>query len=155
MATKPLFQARSTRLDGSPQALVIHCGDHRFQGCFREFLTEHLGLSRYALVAIPGGPHFLPFEHIMPKFANAGMQSISFHVKRARPEKLILVGHEGCVFFKDRLQFFFPEDLLRDKQLANLRKSRAILQERFPSLPVETYYADSSDQGRVGFLSVD
>ena len=154
-AGKALLEARSRRLDRSPQAVVVHCGDHRFQECFREFLTEYLGVVSYAVLSIPGGPHFLPFQQFMPKFASAGMQSISFHVKHARPDKLILLGHDGCVFFKERLQFFFAEESLREKQLANLRKSRMILQERFPGVPVETYYADSGEDGQVRFLGLD
>jgi hypothetical protein len=155
MPTRLAYSTRCRRQDAPLEALVIHCGDHRFQTSFREFLTEHLGLASYALLAVPGGAHFVPFPHIMPKFVDAGMRSLSFHIKNGKPRKLVLIGHDDCVFFKQRLQFFLEQPLMREKQLANLKLSRSALVQRFPGLPVELYYADSQPDGSIQFLSVD
>jgi hypothetical protein len=136
------------------QAVVLHCSDHRFQAGFREFLTDGLGIQAYALLAIPGGGNFIPLEQYLPKFAKAGLQSMSFLVKRSGPERIILIGHHDCLFFKERFQFFFIEADLNDKQRVNLRKARSLLRERFPSLPVEAYFADMKADGSVEFLEL-
>lgn len=136
------------------QAIAVHCSDHRFQSSFREFLTHGLGLRAYALLAIPGGAHFIPLEQFLPKFAKAALQSLSFLVKRGKPEKIILVGHDDCLFFKERCQFFLIEGDLNRKQFANLRKARGLLRERFPDLPVEAYFADVKPDGSIEFLEL-
>jgi hypothetical protein len=38
-------------------ALVIHCGDPRFQAAFRRFITEELGISNYMPLIVGGGIH--------------------------------------------------------------------------------------------------
>jgi hypothetical protein len=133
----------------------MHCSDHRFQGVFQEFLTEGLRLRSYSLLAIPGGGHFLPLEHLLPKFAKTGRQSLSFLVKRSQPRKVILIGHDDCLFFKERLQFFFLEADLNQKQLANQRQARQIIIARFPELEAELYFADAQMSSAVQFLRVE
>ena len=54
----------------APSALVVHCGDHRFQAAFQEFLNRHLGLAgNYDLLVIPGGPQSLTLVEYLPKFS--------------------------------------------------------------------------------------
>ena len=142
-------------LEGAAEAVVVHCSDHRFQASFREFLTDGLGLRAYALLALPGGGHFLSLAPMMPKFAKAGLQSISFLVKRAKPPKIILVGHDDCLFFKEKGQFFCPEATLNQKQFANLRRARGVLHEQFPALAVELYFADAPPGDAVHFLKIE
>ena len=62
--------------------VAVHCCDHRFQNGFRDFLKEGLKSESYALLAIPGGPHFITMESVMPKFTKIGLQSLTFLVKR-------------------------------------------------------------------------
>jgi len=149
------YHSRIKREDTASEAVVIHCSDHRFQASFREFLTEGLRLRSYALLAIPGGGHFISLEQLLPKFAKVGQQSLSFLVKRGKPRKIILIGHDDCLFFKDKLQFFFLEADLNHKQFANLRRARNALLERFPGLPVEIYFADAVADGSVQFLKIE
>src|SRR5216117_224243 len=147
MGSRIAFHSEARRHEGTPDALVIHCSDHRFQRSFREFLAEGLKLPSYALIAMPGGGHFLSLEYVLPKYANVGMQSVRFHLKRARPRRIVLIGHDDCLFFKERIQFYYSEPDLHAKQAANLRKARAIVEERFPGLPVELFFADTRPDG--------
>jgi hypothetical protein len=147
-------QPQTESAEASAEAVVIHCSDHRFQDGFREFLTNFLRLRSYALLAIPGGGHFLPVEQLLPKFAKVSLQSLSFLVKRGRPSREILIGHADCLFFKERLQFFFPETDFDQKQFANLRRAREAIRGQFPGLAVELYFADAQADGSVRFLQV-
>jgi hypothetical protein len=116
---------------------------------FSEFLTHGLELRSYVLIAIPGGAHFVPLETYLPKFAKTGFQSLSFMVKRAKPHRVILVGHDDCLFFKERLQFFSFEADFNQKQLGNLSKARTILAEKYSDLSVELYFADAARDGSI------
>jgi hypothetical protein len=150
----PPFHAHTRRVDAAPEALVVHCSDHRFQAGFREFLAMGLGLSTYALIATPGGGHFLTLEHVLPKVAKIGRQSMAFHVDRARPRRIVLVGHDDCLFFRERVEFFVRGPDLNAKQAANLRRARAIAVERFPGLPVDLFFAHALADGSLEFTAV-
>lgn len=154
MDQRHIHTSSIARVDENAQAIVIHCSDHRFQASFREFLTDGLGLQSYGLLAIPGGGHFIPLEQYLPKFAKAGLQSLSFLVKRAKPDRIILIGHADCLFFKERFQYFFMEADLNERQAANLRKARRLLRERFPDVVVEAYFADLEPTGSVSFVAL-
>jgi hypothetical protein len=155
MSARIAFDSVARKHEGTPDALVVHCSDHRFQHSFREFLAEGLKLSSYALIATPGGGHFFSLEHVLPKYAKVGMQSVRFHLERARPKRIVLIGHDDCLFFKERVEFYYPEPDPRAKQAANLRKARAIVEERFPDLPVELFFAEMKPHGSVRFVSID
>ncbi len=149
-----LYCSRFKPEEAVAEAVVIHCSDHRFQNGFRDFLTEWLRLRSYSLLAIPGGGHALSLGQFLPKFAKIALQNISFLVKRGKPRKIILIGHDDCLFFKEQAQFFFVEANLNQKQFANLRKAREVIQERLPGLPVELYFADASPDGSVQFIQI-
>jgi len=149
------YVAKIRRQDSANEAVVIHCSDHRFQQGFREFLSEGLDLGCYALLAIPGGGHFSSMGDLLPKFAKVGMQSVKFLVRRTGTDRIILIAHDDCLYFKEILQFFFTEPDLHEKQLANLKRARRVLVEWFPRARVELYFAGADSTGSLQFLSVE
>jgi hypothetical protein len=149
-----IYTTSFLRGHGTPEALVLHCSDHRFQHANHEFLVEGLRLSTYALISIPGGGHFLSLERVLPKYAKIGSQAIAFHIKRARPGRFVLIGHEDCLFFKEKAQYFFTERDMAEKQAANLRRARAALAERFPGIPVDLYFASGELESPVRYAPV-
>ena len=154
MSSQWCFRATSNRQDSPSEAVVVHCSDHRFQQGFREFLVEGLGLGSYALLAIPGGGHFCSMEQLQPKFAKAGLQSLRFLVKRTGARRIILIGHDDCLFFKDQLQFFFTEADLNQRQITNLKRARRIVRESFTRATVEFFFADAGVDGSLQFRNI-
>ena len=155
MRIEPVYTSRAGRNMVANEAVAIHCSDQRFQNAFREFLTEGLGLKSYALISIPGGGHFTSLTEIMPKFAKVGFQSLSFMIQRTGARRIILVGHEDCLFFAEMLRFYFTEAQLHDKQFASLRKASLAMRERFASQTVELYFAGASSDNGIQFLKID
>lgn len=149
MKSQTLYISRARPEDAACEAVVIHCSDHRFQAGFHEFLSEGLQLVSYALLAVPGGGHFVTLENLMPKFSSVNFHSLSFLLKRTRSPRVILIGHDDCLFFKERAQFFFTEAEFNQKQIANLKKAQNALRERLPGKHVELYFADSIEDGAI------
>jgi hypothetical protein len=137
------------------EAVVVHCSDHRFQAAFRDYLVEGLALRAYALMAVPGGGHFVSMGQFMPKFTKSNLQSISFLMKRTGAPRLILIGHDDCLFFRDQFQFYFTEATLSQRQFTNLRAARKQLLERFSGARVDIYFADAEADGSVQFIRID
>lgn len=149
------YVAKAKRNDSANQAVIVHCSDHRFQQGFREFLSEGLGLGSYALLSIPGGGHFSSMGDLLPKFAKVGLQSLKFLIRRTGANRIILIAHDDCLYFKEYLQFYLPERDLNEKQLTNLRRARGVLLDWFPQARVELYFTDADSAGSLQFLSVE
>ena len=155
MKSEIVYRSKAGRTNLANQAVAVHCSDQRFQNAFHEFLTEGLGLVSYGLIAIPGGGHFTSLTEIMPKFAKVGFQSLAFMIQRTGARRIILVGHEDCLFFGEMLRFYFSDAHLHDKQFASLQKASGALRERFGGTSVELYFAETSSDNRVQFLKID
>ncbi len=119
-----------------PGVLVIHCSDPRFQAGFHDFLRCRLGLERYGLIAVPGGPGVLAETALMPKFGWAGWRWLKFMEKLGTCERVILIAHEDCRWYAEAL--LAPG---RDRQLHDLREVRDALVEQVAPAKVELYYA--------------
>jgi hypothetical protein len=136
------YRTRSTRNTSElgSDVLVIHCSDPRFQPHFQDFLQHGLGLDRYALVAVPGGPQFLTLTEYLPKFSWAGWRWLKFLTDLVRPSRVILVGHDDCRWYQDQ-RFLHLHDRLADCQRTDLQQARTSIVARFGPVPIETWFA--------------
>jgi hypothetical protein len=131
---------RSGPVHGSPEAdvIAIHCSDPRYQPHFQQFLNTALGLGRYGLVAVPGGPQVLTLTDYLPKFSWAGWRWLKFLVDLARPRRIVLIAHDDCRWYRG---FLHPAETAPARQQDDLRRVRRLLQERFDRVHVELYFA--------------
>ena len=120
--------------------VVVHCSDPRYQPHFQNFLRENLGLDHYALLAVPGGAHFLTLVDYLPKFSWVGWRWMKFVHDVAQAERVILIGHDDCRWYLD-MRFSHDAARIQERVISDLHSVRAGLVGRFPHLRVETYYA--------------
>ena len=131
--------------------LVVHCSDNRFQAQFHNFLKEGLKLGEdYFLIAVPGAAHFLTLVEYLPKFAWAGRRWLRFLQKQFELERIILIGHEQCLWY-EQMSTLRPVSA-REQQESDLRKAVSELRSEF-SVSAEAYFAALED-AKVKFLSV-
>ncbi len=133
---------RSGPVHASPEAdaIVVHCSDSRYQPHFQQFLNSVLGLGRYGLVAVPGGPHFLTLTDYLPKFSWVGWRWLKFLVDLAHPKRIVLIAHDDCRWYADQ-RFIQRPGPCAAHQVDDLRRVRASLVERFGPATVEMYFA--------------
>jgi hypothetical protein len=124
--------------EGAP--VVLHCSDPRFQPHFQDFLKTALQLDHYALVAVPGGPQLLTLLEFLPKFAWVGWRWMKFMVDLTRAEHLILIVHDDCRWYHQRL-FGYDPARIHERMIADARRVRASLIERFGQRRIEIYHA--------------
>ena len=134
------FRTAPRKASSEPAAVVIHCIDPRYQPHFQDFLHRSLKLDRYALIAVPGGAHFLKVLDHMPNFSWVGWHWMKFVHDVARAERVILIGHDNCLWYLDP-RFSHDTARIREHITGDIRSVRANLIERFPHLHVETYFA--------------
>ncbi len=123
-----------------PEAIVLHCSDPRYQAHFHEFLSEHLGIQSYGLIATPGGAQLLRTVDLLPKFSWAGWRWTKFVMNIAGPARFILIGHDDCRWYSAG-PFWHRGGNIRELVVDDMRKVRQEITERFPGVNVELYFA--------------
>lgn len=135
-----IFHTSPVSATAQSAPLVIHCSDPRYQPHFQDFLRNTLSLERYALIAVPGGVHFLVERDSAPRFSWVGRSWVEFVCKVAQAERVILIGHDDCRWYLD-MRFGHEPAPLRSRITEDLHRVRAALIERFPHLGAELYFA--------------
>ncbi len=121
-------------------ALVVHCSDPRYQPHFQDFVRRGLGIDHYALLAVPGGAHFLTLTEYLPKFSWAGWHWLKFFEQVAHPNRIVLIAHDDCRWYHDaRFAPLYP-GRMADHQRDDLHKVRTALLERFPHVTVDAWF---------------
>ena len=120
--------------------LVIHCSDPRYQAQFRDFVRNQLGVERYALLAVPGGPQLLAPSEDLPKFPWVGWQWVKFLGQLGHAARVILIAHHDCQWYQDARFAAAPANL-RARQIQDLDEVSTRLRERFGDARIERYYA--------------
>ncbi len=134
------------------RAAAIYCSDGRVGEHFDDFLQNGLGLPRYDRVALPGGAACLA-GHPQAHLEEQGVvDELKFLVEAHGLRRVVLVAHEGCAFYAQRLE-------LRDRRLelvqrADLVRAAAVVRRVTGIDAVEGYFASLVD-ARVRFERVE
>jgi hypothetical protein len=121
--------------------VVIHCSDPRYQPHFQDFLYSGLGLTRYGLIAIPGGPEHLSPSERSDALRSQGAAWFDFMSKLMAAERCILIGHADCRWYiANRIES--DESRLKEHVSRDLIAAREEIQRRFPKVRVELYFAE-------------
>lgn len=147
-------QIASTRsyplVDASPQAIVVHCSDPRFQRAFSDFIRTELGLNdgEYIPLVISGGVASLSEPLKLPKEFKFMKERIELFLERFKSiRRIILINHEDCRHY-DQLKsvlgrlFLQRVQSLGERQMNDLKTvARMMLGYAVPGLQMEMYYA--------------
>lgn len=126
-----------------PEALVIHCGDPRFQDAFRRFVTEELGIRTYTPLIVGGGVHAFGAQTLLPKNFKTLWQQVKFFVKEQDLHDIIIINHEDCQWYR-KLQGYFPQTGLSEKGRSDLLVAAGTLLKDFTGVRVRSYWAGLS-----------
>jgi hypothetical protein len=132
-----------------PEAIVVFCGDPRFQSAIASFIAEELGLGagQFLPFSVPGGVASLSEQFARPKDFKVLKEGLEFYLTRLRTiRKVILINHEDCKKYHDLCERLGPLSLINgnipDRQKSDLHKVTQVV-SRILSEPIEIqrYYA--------------
>ena len=89
----PAYRTRSAWNPDRPHILVIACSDGRLQHDLDEFLSHHLGITRYDRVYLPGGPGALTSHGVEFLRSDQFRRECIFLVEAHDIQRVILVFH--------------------------------------------------------------
>ncbi len=132
-------------------AAAIYCSDGRVGEHFDDFLMNGLNLPRYDRLALPGGPASLAGYGDSTIESQAVMDELAFLVEAHGLNRVILIQHEGCAFYRMRLGL--DGDDLRLVQDDDLSRAARVIHEHTGLDNIEGYFA-SRKEGGIHFRRV-
>ncbi len=123
-----------------PQALVIHCGDPRFQEAFKNFITDELGISNYTPIVTGGGIHALGMQSILPENFNVLWEQITFFIGAQRLTRVIVINHEDCLWYEN-MKRHHPEIERQVKGKLDLQTAVETIRQDFPLIEIRAFWA--------------
>jgi hypothetical protein len=119
------------------RAAAVYCSDGRYGEQFDDFLHNALGLPRYDRLAIAGGPgcfagHFMAFRE-----AEGAAEHLRFLARVHELERVVLIQHEGCAFYREVLNARPAEELRM--QTEDLAKAAFRVRQLAWGVDVEAY----------------
>lgn len=133
------YESRSPYERSRIHAAAIYCSDGRMGEHFDEFLQVGLRLPRYDRVALPGGPACLA-GHAQAHLEEQGVvDELKFLVEVHKLKRVVLIAHEGCAFYADRLAL--ADRRMELVQRADLVRSAAFVQRVSGVASIDAYFA--------------
>lgn len=128
-------------------AAALYCSDGRVGEHFDDFLQNGLHLPRYDRVALPGGPACLA-GHTEAFVQEQGVvDELKFLVDVHGLSRVVLIAHEGCAFYKSRLQL--PPQYLEYQQTIDLVKAAGYIRRITGLTDVQAFFARRGESGIV------
>jgi hypothetical protein len=133
-------------------AAAVYCSDGRVGDHFDDFLHNGLNLPRYDRLALPGGPAALA-GHTEAHVAEQGVvDELKFLVEAHELDRIVLIAHQGCAFYSQRLQL--PEPFLEHQQRIDLLKAKLFVERITGLTKIDTFFARRDGESGISFEEV-
>jgi len=134
------------------RAAAVYCSDGRFGDPFDDFLHNSLELPRYDRLAVPGGAaclagHFLAFRE-----EEGLVEQLRFLVKVHGIERVVLVAHQDCAFYTERLHVSALQ--METQQREDMQTAVQRVRSFASGLHVEAFFARKCPDGTIRFESL-
>jgi len=147
----PDYESRIPYEASRIHAAAIYCSDGRLGEHFDDFLQNGLSLPRYDRVTLPGGPACLA-GHPQASLEQQGIvDELNFLVEVHRLKRVVLLAHQGCAFYSNRLTLKEPR--LELVQRADLVRAAAFVHRVTQLDQIDAYFARNVE-GKVIFETV-
>ena len=134
------------------QAAAVYCSDGRWGEQVDDLLHNVLHLPRYDRLAVPGGAACLAGHFATYREEEGVLAQLRFLVSVHRLEQLVLIAHEECAFYTERLHVSPLQ--LESRQREDMQKAIRRVRGFGGHLRVRGFLAQQRG-GRVRFEPVD
>ena len=126
---------------------ALYCADGRVGEHFDDFMQNGLKLPRYDRIALPGGPACLA-GHAQARLEEQGVvDELKFLIEAHRLSRIVLIQHEGCAFYKSRLNV--RERSMEQLQIADLARAAFSIRHWTNLENIEGYFCRIKPEGVV------
>jgi hypothetical protein len=148
------FYESSVRFDANRiRAAAVYCSDGRFGEQFDDLLRNALQLPRYDRLAVPGGAACLASHFATYREEEGVFEQLRFLVNVHGLERVVLIAHENCAFYSERLQVSPLQ--LETQQREDMKKAVRRVRSLSQTLSVSAFFARKHWKGMIQFESVE
>lgn len=150
----PFFYESSVPFDANRiRAAAVYCSDGRFGEQFDDLLHNALRLPRYDRLAVPGGAACLAGHFATYREDEGVFEQLRFLVDVHGLERIVLVAHENCAFYSERLRVspLQLETQQREDMAKAVRRVRTLSQ----ALVVNAFFARKNWDNVIRFETVE
>ncbi|MDE1970303.1 MAG: hypothetical protein KGI50_01870 [Patescibacteria group bacterium] len=141
MAQDYIFKEESDLEHYDASAFALRCFDNRFWIVFKHLIKGDETLDHIDLESTAGGAKVLASPEVESD-REALLREIEKSVRLHHTPKVMLFNHIDCGAYGGSTRFNGNRDEELTFHVEELKRARAIVQERFPNLVVETYFID-------------
>ena len=152
METQPYFESSIPFEVTRIRAAAVYCSDGRFGEQFDDLLHNALRLPRYDRLAIPGGAACLANHFTTYRESESVMHQLRFLFDVHGLEQVVLIAHEGCAFYSERLKVSPLQ--IETKQREDMRKAIQRVRALSKYLNVSAYFARKQLNQTIRFEAV-
>lgn len=135
------------------RAAAVYCSDGRFGQQFDDLLRNALRLPRYDRLAIPGGAACLASHFHTYREEEGVVEQLRFLVNVHGIERVVLVAHENCAFYSERLNISPLQ--LETQQREDMKKAVRRVRSLSDTLSVNAFFARKKWNGLIQFELVE
>jgi len=135
------------------RAAAVYCSDGRYGDQFDDLMHHALDLPRYDRLAVPGGAACLARHFATYREEEGVAEQLRFLVNVHALERVVLIAHQHCAFYTDRLQISPLQ--LESQQREDMLKAIKRVHSIGPDLFVQAFFARRTRNGTIHFESVD
>jgi hypothetical protein len=148
------FFESSVRFDSNRiRAAAVYCSDGRYGDQFDELMHQALKLPRYDRLAVPGGAACLASHFATYREEEGVVEQLRFLIHVHGLERVVLIAHEDCAFYTQRLQVSPLQ--LESRQREDMQKAVGRVRAIEPNLMINAFFARKTWDGTVRFESVE
>lgn len=155
LATEPKYETLMPCHTDPARTLVVHCSQSDLQRPVDAFMRFGLGIEAFDRIAIPGGPKIYRVDpYPISEGGLAGMRWTRLLVENHMLNRVVLIGHENCAWYRELYPDADP-DTLRNRQIFDLKESQGLaVQLELLHLSVEAYFSRIIEPGVCAFFPV-
>ena len=133
-----------TRAVAVVPALMMCCVDYRYIQAVQRFVRRRLKVTRYNVKTDAGGTRALLCG---PRAVRAWIwRNLNLAYERQGVRRVFLFHHQDCLLYGGSVAFAGPKEEAAT-HLRDLRRSKALLTQRFHDMRVTAFYAYQTPQG--------
>lgn len=126
----------------TPDALVIHCSDPRFQRAFKQFVYSELNIQTPMFIVLPGVSSHFGVQGALPKNWYGLKESIATMTGVHKVPRVILINHDDCKGYAKIASLIGRIVPMKELQSKHARAlAEFIRKEYLPNAEIEAYQA--------------
>jgi len=128
---------------------IVHSTEDRFEDAYKKLGTY---LKATYPLSVPGGPLLFALADVdLPEEMQPAKRTTVEVLKRYSPRRIILVSHQGDVWYDSIAAWNDNLAGVSERQIADLRKAGRVVKEWFPDSEVVLYYGRLENANKVRF----